>query len=64
MLFKCKTCGKVCRVNKDLITDYGSKIKELEDSMVICPCCHKITEYKIMNSEDWIENLVFRVKGN
>lgn len=63
MLFRCMCCGKISRVNDNLVTDWNTKI-DIHEDKAICPCCNSQSDYQLINCEDWIEELLFKIKGN
>ena len=59
-IIKCSECGKMFKTEKKgnkYVTDYNDEIKDK------CLSCGKKIEPVIMETEDWIANLVFKIKG-
>lgn len=78
-LLKCNTCGKIYKVTTynsgiyennnfikyyfNYITDMGGEIDKYNDT-IKCLNCGEYTPYEIMEVEDWVADLVFKVKGS
>lgn len=63
MLFRCDNCSKMCIIDDNYKTDWGTQI-ELKKDKAKCPSCNKWSTYKVMICEDWIQTLIFKIKGN
>lgn len=73
LLIKCPHCGTIYKITKTdreneyLITDFGDKIKlNIETAESKCIKCNnsiQVLDNSII-TEDWIANLLFKVKGN
>ena len=66
-LIKCPYCGRIYKIVKEdrhFHTDLGGVLHKKKDS---CQCmhCKKLfpTIENSMNTEDWIANLLFKIKG-
>lgn len=78
-LVKCNTCGKIYKVTREMNTidkinpkfpkydhyfetDLGGKMNIHYNNMK-CMNCNEYTPYEIMKTEDWVADLVFKIKG-
>lgn len=61
-ILRCPRCETLFKCAKTLegefITDFGDKLKNN------CIHCNNPLDKKIMQTDDWIANLIFKVKGN
>ena len=64
-LLRCPICGKMFKCfpktsinGLQFITDYGDNITNY------CINCKQRIKSQVIKTEDWISNLVFKVKGN
>ena len=55
-LIRCNNCGKIYKSYDKIHTDYGNNIKQS------CPNC-KHKQLNVMDTDDWIGDLVFKIKG-
>lgn len=74
-LLRCKGCGKIYKITNETnidkdykkyyFTDFGDKIINFCNTKLIkCICCNNISNFEIINCEEWIAELVYKVKGN
>lgn len=79
ILLKCESCGKIYKIVGGIkgeyvlgpvsyITDLGGVLDlYVDDNMypsVHCINCDAISQYDIIECEDWVADKVFEVKGN
>lgn len=61
-ILKCTNCGTLFKClkkqNENFITDFGDVLNNT------CMHCHHKLSSRIIKTEDWIADLIFRVKGN
>lgn len=79
-LLKCNTCGKIYKITKEInridntnselpkyehyfVTDMGGKIG-VHYNNIKCLNCGEYTPYEIMEIEDWVADLAFKVRGS
>lgn len=70
-IIKCEHCGKMFKITdtkpnpygRIFITDYGDKFIPHKDKY-ICINCKKEFIPHILKTDNWIADLVFKIKGN
>lgn len=79
-LLKCDNCGKIYKVIEDInridntnskfpkyehyfVTDMGGKI-HIYNNTIKCLNCGEYTKHETMEVEDWVADLVFKVRGS